>query len=60
MKLTKAIEILETFTTHTGFSHPVDFENAVKLGGEALKVFVRRRKAHADACTGLLPGETKE
>jgi len=60
MILEKAIEILEATLKVSIPDFDQDERDAIQLGIEALKVFDRRRKAHAVTMTGLLPGETEE
>ncbi len=60
MKLTKAIEILQLEQTveFTGFI--VDFNEAIKLGIEALKRVQSQRYSIPTRSISLLKGETKE
>lgn len=59
MKLDKAIEILTTYMKGSDEAEPVDFDDAIKLGIEALKRLVARREAEQSQGVSLLPGETK-
>ena len=61
MKLQKAIEILTTYMKGSDEAEPVDFDDAIKLGIEALKRINSARLQWTDSSpVHLLPGETEE
>ena len=59
MKLEKAIEILTTYMKGSNEAEPVDFDDALMLGVEALKRIRDGRTKSYDYFGHLLPGETK-
>lgn len=60
MKLEKAIEILEIEESQDFQGITYDFEDACRLGIEALKAIKNVRLIDIFYAEGLLPGETEE
>lgn len=60
MKIEKAIEVLEDILRQVKPGDPPDEHDAVKLGVEALKYHLLRRKTVDAVGSPLLPGETKD
>ena len=60
MKLDKAVEILNDYKMQSAFEATPDFEEAIKLGIEALKRLQRQRSGDLSLIKTPLPGETKE
>lgn len=60
MKLTKAIEILESFQPEANYPPDPQAWEAFKLGIQALKYYLKVRKGPYHNQISLLPGETKD
>ncbi len=58
MTIDKAIEILTAYCKGSDEAEPVDFDDTVKLGLEALKRIQRQRSVFLPGEIELLPGET--
>ncbi len=60
MNIPKALEILEDYVKPTGFIIHHNFDDALRLGIEALKRVSHDRITHPSPFPNLLPGETEE
>lgn len=60
MTIDKAIEILTIYMKGSDEAEPVDFDNSILLGIEALKRIKAERTGYETYAPDLLPGETEE
>lgn len=58
MNIDKAIKILSRYMQGKDDAHPLDFDDAVLLGIEALKRVKWHKEQHQPGYYELLPGET--